>query len=216
MITHVAIFLWGIASGVLLHVLYIATRPKGSPWRRDVRKWWGQNEDIIEVERRKREEDEERHWKATHRPPPTIPGQESIAIPTPVVRRIESYATPADQGQRDTPPHREGDRQAPVTLRQPGAGSEGRDAATSGRYRTALVLDENVEPDWGEMRNADLAIRYFGDHALVVKDHYGELRRLDMADAEELLARSDVVLHRSETAAFTEGSANRGPGGEKW
>lgn len=183
MIIDIVVFLLGVALGYALKTLYLTTRPKGSPWRPDVRKWWGQNEDLIEVETRKRKEDEERHRAATH--------------PTDVVKRIESYA-PADQGQRDTPPHREGDRQAPVTLRQPGAGSGGRDAATSGRYGTALVLDENVEPDWGEMRNADLAIRYFRDEAHVVKDRYGTERWVGMADAEGLLARSDVVLHRGE------------------
>lgn len=186
MITHIAAFLWGIASGVLLHVYYIATRPKGSPWRPDVRTWWGQNEDIIEVERRKREEDEERNWEA------------SQAQKSPVVKRGEDYTTPADQGQRDTPPHREGDRQAPVTLRQPGAGSGGRDAATSGRYRTALVLDENVNLDWRDLRSADLAIRYLPDRARVLKDRYGGVRNVDMLEAEALLARSDVVLHRGE------------------
>lgn len=60
---------------------------------------------------------------------------------SPVVTRIRPYLhsadTPAEDGQRDTPPHREGGRDIdpPAALRQPGEGSEGRDAATSGRLQ---------------------------------------------------------------------------------
>lgn len=114
-----------------------------------------------------------------------------------VVTRIRSYTnTPANQGQRDTPPHREGGRHAPsATLRQPGVGSEGRDAATSDRYRRTMILDVNVVPDPQEMADADLVMCYHAEDALVLKDRYGEIRWLTPIEAEELVARSDLVVH---------------------
>jgi hypothetical protein len=182
-IGHLVAFCLGAASYYAGYKLYVKRRPEGSPWRPDVRRWWGQNEDLIEVEARRTEEISRRDFEAAQK--------------SPLVKRVEDYSTPADQGQRDTPPHEEGDRPS-VTLRQPGEGSEGRDAATSDRYRIALVLDEDVKPDWNDVRDADLVIRYFRDRARVVKDRYGTERWVDMVRAEALVARSDVVLHRGE------------------
>lgn len=183
MIGNLVAFFLGAASYYAGYKLYVKRRPEGSPWRPDVRRWWGQNEDLIEVEARRTEEISRRDFQDAQK--------------SPLVKRVEDHTTPANQGQRDTPPHREGDR-SPVTLRQPGAGSGGRDAATSGRYRTALVLGDNVNPDWDEMRAADLVITYFSDQARVRKDRWGEPRWVDMLEAEALVARSDVVLHRGE------------------
>lgn len=187
MIGNLVAFLLGAASYYAGYKLYVKRRPEGSPWRPDVRRWWGQNEDLIEVEARRTEEISRRDFEKAN----------GAYERSPVVKRIEDYSTPADQGQRDTPPHKEGDRPS-VTLRQPGEGSEGRDAATSDRYRTALVLDEDVPADWGEMRNADLVIRYFRDEAHVIKDRYGERRFVSMLEAEALLARCDAIVHRGK------------------
>lgn len=188
MIINIVVFLLGIGLGYALHTVYLATRPEGSPWRPDVRKWWGENEDLMEVERRRNEEINARDFAAAN-------GEKS-----PVVKRIESYSTPAEQGQRDTPPHTESDRLSPEALRQPGVGSEGRDAATSDHYRSALVLDANVNADVEEVRNADLVLRYFRDRARVIKDRHGEVRWVSMLEAEALLARSELIFHRGAAA----------------
>jgi hypothetical protein len=168
--------------------LYDKRRPQGSPWRPDVRRWWRQNEDLMAIERRKNDEINARDFAN---------GQKSD-----VVKRVEPYTAFADQGERDTPPHTESDRHAPpVALRQPG--SEGRDAATSGRYRTALVLDEQASLDIAEIRNADLVMRYFRHRAYVIKDRHGvPARWADPLEAEELLAASDVIFHRGEARPY--------------
>lgn len=170
------VFVVSVGLGYVARMAYEALRavPKnGSPWRRDVVKWWGQNEELILAER-------ERHEQ----------GKSDIA------RRIEPYSALANQGQRDTPPHELGGRHAPsVTLRQPGAGPEGRDAATSGHYRVALVLDETARPALADQADADLIVRCYADKAWVGKDIHGVIRWVSPIEAERLVGSADLVHH---------------------